>query len=395
MKTHPLKILHFICSTGFYGAEKWILALANNTDRNQITSELVVTRETENEDLQLAKEFTSLGLQTHHLPMSSRFDIRAVNSLVKLIKEQNIDVIHTHGYKSDIIGLLAGKRANIKCVTTPHGFEKTSDWKLKLFISLGCKTFKYFDYVVPLSKELLEDVTKLGVAKNKIVYIQNGVDLKHVNYRSPSDSPESRSITSSINLPENKTIGFIGQMIDRKNVDELLNVFDSLAADNSGLNLVLLGDGTHRQSYEKIANELASAPRIKFLGFQNDPISYLKTFDLFVMSSKLEGIPRCLMEAMAVGVPVAAYNIPGVNQLIHHNETGLLAPFGDRKALAQCCKTLLWDEPLANKLSRAASKYIQTNFSAHRMAQEYTALYYKLFENKTNGQSEPLGQISN
>ncbi len=380
MNTTPIKVLHFICSTGFYGAEKWILALANNSDRDLVTSELVVTREPENQDLKLTKDFNALGLTSHEVEMSGRFDVRAIRSLVKLIKDHNIDVLHSHGYKSDILGVIAAKIAGIKCITTPHGFEKTKDWKLELFISAGCRTFKYFDYVVPLSRELYSDVQKYNVNEDKIVYIRNGVDLKDIDYRLPLESPVARADNAKINSPESKTIGFIGQMIERKNVSHLLQVFDNLAAENTGLKLVLLGDGDSRQKFEEFADQLKSRDRISFLGFQDDPLSYLTSFDLFAMCSTLEGIPRCLMEAMAMGVPVAAYDIPGVNQLLEHEKTGLLATLGNKQELQECCKRLLWDEPLANRISQTAAEYINEKFSARRMAKEYTELYHQLLE---------------
>ena len=389
MNTDPIKVLHFICSTGFYGAEKWILALANNTDRQLVTSELVVTRESEDHDLQLVRDFDALGLTSHEVEMKGRFDIRGIRSLAKLIKQHNIDILHSHGYKSDILGIAAAKMAGIKCISTPHGFEKTNDRKLELFISAGCRTFKYFDYVAPLSRELYADVERYKVPDEKIVYIRNGVDLKDVNYRLPAENPVVRDEDNGINLPESKTIGFIGQMIDRKNVTHLLDVFEQLSESSSGLKLVLLGDGISREKYEKYASELNCRDKISFMGFQNDPMSYLQKFDLFVMCSTLEGIPRCLMEAMAVGVPVAAYDIPGVNQLLEHEKTGLLATLGNKQELKQCCKRLLWDEVLANDISRAAAAHIDSKFSARRMAQEYTDLYYELMQRNQDFTPKP------
>jgi len=84
------------------------------------------------------------------------------------------------------------------------------------------------------------------------------------------------------------------------------------------------------------------------------------------------------MEAMAVGVPVAAYDIAGVNQLLENDVTGLLATLGDKQELETCCKRLLWDEKLANRISTAAARHINEKFSARRMAVEYTEQYYQL-----------------
>lgn len=367
------RVLHFICSTGFYGAEKWVLALANNIDRDQVDSELVVTREPENQDLKLTAAFRELQLPAHELPMSGRFDFRVVRSLVKLIRERNIDIIHSHGYKSDIIGIIAAKIAGIKSITTPHGFEKTDDWKLHQFIRLGCRTFRYFDLVVPLSVELCNDVRKFGVPEKKIVYVRNGVDLTPITYRSPSAFRAASAQSDAA-----RTVGFIGQLIGRKNVSDLLDVFDTIAAQNPEVRLVLLGDGDSRKEYEDYASQLPTHSQIHFAGFQNQPLAQLAKFDLFVMTSTLEGIPRCLMESMAMGIPVAAYDIPGVDQLIEHGKTGLLAPLGDKEALADCWRELLWNSDVADTIAKNAADHINEKFSARRMAVEYTQVYKQL-----------------
>lgn len=370
MSAKPVKVLHFICSTGFYGAEKWILALANNLDRSSIDSELVVTKEWDTHDLRLTEEFKGMGLVAHELPMKGRFDVRVISSLVKLIKEREIDILHTHGYKSDILGVVAAKLAKIKSVATPHGFEKMDDWKLNQFIRVGCWSMKYFDSVAPLSVELCNDMRRFNVPESKIEYIQNGVDLKNIDFRLPS-TLQSRQSSS-------RTVGFIGQLIGRKNVPDLLDVFNRIASEKPDVNLVLLGDGDAREKCEAYAATLENADRIKFLGFNNTPLEHLTTFDLFVMTSSLEGIPRCLMESMAMGVPVAAYDIPGIDQLVDHDDTGMLAEPGDKDTLQQCWDKLLWDDAVADRISQAAADRVNEKFSAGRMAVEYNALYNQM-----------------
>ncbi|MEM7258209.1 MAG: glycosyltransferase family 4 protein [Pseudomonadota bacterium] len=363
---NKIRVLHFICSTGFYGAEKWILALVNNQNNDAVHSELVVTKEVENQDLELTRAYRAMGHPMHEIPMSFKFDFRAVTALAELIRERQIDIIHTHGYKSDILGVLAARKAGIKSIATPHGFEKLDDWKLNLFIGLGCRSFKYFDYVAPLSRELCDDVRRYNVDEEKIVYIRNGVDLKGIDFRLPSNNPTRKT---------SPTIGFIGQLIGRKNVGDILDVFDAIAKEHPQLKLVLLGDGDAREKYQQYAQHCSNADRIEFLGFVNQPLDYLSTFDLFVMTSTLEGIPRCLMESMAAGVPVAAYDIPGVDQLIESDKNGLLAPLGDKQKLTECWNKLLWDDALADSIASAAAQTVNEKFSAQRMANEYLDLY--------------------
>ena len=363
-----VKVLQFICSSGFYGAERWVLALAKHLDASKISCDLVVTMEPEQKPLELVSEYKKLGLGCHIIPMSNKFDFAAVNKLVKLIKDENIDIIHTHGYKSDIIGVLAARKAGIKSIVTPHGFENAKDLKLRLFIWLGCQAMKFATKVVPLSQQLLDDILRMGVNADKALYIQNGVDLSEV---------EATPVPSRVSATE-KRIGFVGQMISRKNIFDILDIFESLHQQHPNTRLLLLGDGDARVELEKYSKGLKSVDYIEFLGFRDDRLSLLKSFDLFVMTSTLEGIPRCLMEATAAGIPVAAYNIPGVDQLISHNKTGLLATLGDKTSLQQYWQELLFEPDRANDLANAAKAYVYQHYSANRMAAEYSQLFFEL-----------------
>ena len=363
-----MKILQFICSTGFYGAERWVLALSKHLPADT-TSELAVTLEPGTEDLELVKQFRSIG-KTHQLSMKGRFDFGVVNKLATLLKEQKFDVIHTHGYKSDIIGVWAARKAGIPCVVTPHGFENAADFKLRAFIWLGCQSMKYADKVVPLSKQLMADVKTFNIAESKLAYIQNGVDLSEV---------EAVRLTKSERVPSNlKTIGFVGQMISRKNITAILDTFDRLYAKRQDIKLVLLGDGEDRPSLEVYAKTLSSADAIDFLGFRNDRLQLLRDFDLFVMTSTLEGIPRCLMEACAMEIPVSAYNIAGIDQLITHEDSGLLATLHDSQQLEQDWVRLLDDTVYAEELAANAKAFVEKHFSAQRMANEYYDLFKQL-----------------
>ena len=143
-----LNVLQFICPTGFYGAERWILALANNIKDEGVRCDLAVTNESESQDFEIINQYPTHIGQTFKLPMKGRFDLSVVSGLCKLIKKRDIHIIHTHGYKSDIIGLLVAKKCKIKCVSTPHGFGEPSDFKLKVYIRLGALCLRFFDRVV-------------------------------------------------------------------------------------------------------------------------------------------------------------------------------------------------------------------------------------------------------
>ena len=381
----PLRVLQFITPAGFYGAERWVLALANNLNPDHLVCDLAVSRESSTQDLTVAELYPGSVGEVHYLDMVGRFDFRIVKQLCDVIQKRRIDVIHTHGYKSDILGLLAARRAGIRCVSTPHGFSGNVGLKLAAFIRIGTWMLRYFDRVAPLSEELVADMKRFGVPDKKITFVRNGVDLTEIDAALKELKAEYQA--HSVDC----VMGFIGQMIPRKGIPDLLEVFDQLYREDKKLKLQLLGDGRQREELEKKAAGQGSAKAIEFLGFRSDRLELLSRFSLFVMTSSLEGIPRCMMEAMAVGVPVVAYDIPGVDKLVTHGETGLLAPYGDKAALAKCCRQLLDDPELAKRLSANARQLIDEKYSAARMAQEYEHLFEDLLGNGMPISSENSG----
>jgi glycosyltransferase involved in cell wall biosynthesis len=174
-------------------------------------------------------------------------------------------------------------------------------------------------------------------------------------------------------------------MISRKNIKHLLDVFTEVHNKRQDVELVMLGDGDEREMLEQYTQTLSSKDDIHFLGYRDDRLAYLKSFDIFAMTSTLEGIPRCLMEACAMGIPVVSYDIDGVDQLITHNETGLLAPLHDKQTL----ETLfleVYDKPKhALTLGKNAISYVNEHYAASRMAAEYLSLFTQLLDDKHKG----------
>ncbi|EIW90353.1 group 1 glycosyl transferase [Alishewanella agri BL06] len=369
-----MRVLQFITPSGFYGAERWVLALANNLPSADMVCDLAVTEEGPAQDLSVARLYPHSAGLVHYVSMKGRFDFGAVTKLVEIIKSRNIDIIHTHGYKSDILGLLAARKAGIKIVSTPHGFSNNVGWKLRLFIRLGLFALKFFDKVAPLSEQLVFDLKRYGIKDKQLHFIENGVDLTELAPYRKTIPAKDFSAGSGLHL------GYIGQLIPRKGLADLLQAFNLLWQRFPDSKLTLIGEGSQRSELEALAKTLPAASAISFLGFRGDRIVLLKDFDAFALTSSLEGIPRCLMEAMAVGVPVVAYDIPGVDQLITHESTGLLAPLGDWQQLANHLIRLAAEPELANKISLAARQLVDQRFSAARMAAEYQQLFLELLQ---------------
>lgn len=394
-----LNVLQYICPTGYYGAERWIVALARNLDTDAVRCDLILPIEQGADCKDLVANYPSSAGKVFQIESRSRIDLSLVKKLVTLIKQRQIDVLHTHGYKSDIIGILAARWAGIPCISTPHGFGHTSNLKLKLFYSTGVFALRFFDAVVPLSTELLEFFKQQGTNKNGLRYIGNGVDTTEIDaFRfnqnasepqllcagepgsepgaepGPEPGPEPNTEDTSF------TFGYIGRLAEGKEIDQMILAFDKLWLEHPEVRLELVGEGPLRADLESLASQLPSKDNIIFAGFQADRFTYLSKFDVFVMTSKSEGIPRSMMEAMAMGVAVVAYDIPGVDQLVTHGETGLLAPYGDQSLLRESMKSMVTGEAMRRQLAAAGQLHIERYYSAKSMADSYTELFRKILD---------------
>ncbi|NTU41853.1 MAG: glycosyltransferase family 4 protein, partial [Nitrospirales bacterium] len=296
---------------------------------------------------------------------SGRFNPLAPVRLSKWAKENNISIIHSHGFKADIVGLLAAKLSGCKAVTTPHGWSLERDWKLMIYEGLDKRAFRFMDMVCPLSSELLRQLT---LKREKTRLILNGVDVEEIDSLKASDRRDTGSFL----------VGYVGRLIESKDISTLLAAVKDLIERQVNLRLMIIGDGILSDSLKTEAQELHIGSQVEFLGFRDDAISLLKTLDVFVLPSLSEGIPRCVMEAMACGIPVVASDIPGNRDLVRHGETGLIFKPGDHKGLSEMILSLIISSNAAREMAVRARKVVEADFSGSRMASEYTDLYEEI-----------------
>lgn len=374
-----VNVLQFICPSGFYGAERWIMALARNLKPDRVKCLLAVTDESGHQNLEILDRFGELGLESHRIKMGSRFDIRVILKLVRLIRKKRIHIIHTHGYKSDIIGLVAARLAGIRSVSTPHGFGVVNDdFKLRMFARIGYRILRYFDKIVPLSEEIEGEINRLKIPSARVRLILNGVDLDEIESLKTDGGPDYFR-------NEDAKIVYVGRLDTGKNIHELIHSFDLLYKEIKNVRLVIIGDGTHRQALERLAGGMSSRSRIEFMGYRKDRLVLLKECDIFSMTSVREGIPRCLMEAMAMGLPVVAYDIPGVDTLVTHRKTGLTTQPGNIEGIKDNWKLLINDKAVSKTIAANGKDHVFETFSASRMAAEYSSLFLELTQDSAGG----------
>jgi glycosyltransferase involved in cell wall biosynthesis len=371
-----LAVLHLGSPTGMYGAERWILALVRHLSRNAIRSVIGVIRDDPNQEDEapLCRHAAELGFESVTFQSFGKLSFSAVRQIRDYICDNNISLLHTHGYKTDLIGVIAVRGTNCRIVSTPHGWSAVrAGLKLQIYEFLNRLAFFFMDAVVPLSPDLFNGLERWPGLGSKLVLIQNGVDLREIDGILQAVESDPERDTS-----DQFKVGYVGQLIPRKGLDVLLQAFARLK--HARKRLFIVGDGPQKAELESLAESLGEKQTTEFLGFRSDRIRLLQGWQAFVLPSSLEGIPRCLLEAMASGVPIIASDIPGCRELIKPGETGLLFAPGDVETLTGHLEVLANDSELRSNLATRGNDFVREHFSAGRMASEYQKLYFDLVE---------------
>jgi glycosyltransferase involved in cell wall biosynthesis len=370
MKT--LRVLQMGSPTGMYGAERWIMALVRHLDPQRIESRVGVILDDLLQPAPLVQAAAAAGFGTHVVPAPGRINWAAVRGLREVLVRERIDVLHTHFYKTDLIGLLAVRGTGCRIVTTPHGWSTDAGLALRVYEMVDRAIFPFFDAVAPLSQDLYDGVK--GLPGIRLRLIRNGVDLGEVER-----TTELAADVGAWREAGDFVVGYVGQLIARKGLDVLLRAF--AAADIPGKRLVLVGQGDQRAELEALAATLGIAARTHFLGFRDDRIAVMRGFDVFALPSRLEGIPRCLMESMAAEVPIVASDIPGCRDLVTHDHTGLLHRLDDVDALRTQLERMR-DRELRARHAAEARKLVYERYSARAMAEAYEQLFVEITDSR-------------
>jgi glycosyltransferase involved in cell wall biosynthesis len=146
--------------------------------------------------------------------------------------------------------------------------------------------------------------------------------------------------------------------------------------------LLLVGDGPTREALAELARTLHLTSCVHFAGYQSAPQRYLEAMDLFVLPSRLEGMPLAILEAWAARLPVVATRVGGVPNLVSEGETGLLVHSGDWKDLAENIIMVLSDKSLARRLGEGGRARVEVDFSSRGMAARYNQLYLEALKSR-------------
>lgn len=362
-----MKILHLIQTSGPGGAEKLLLALAQNF-KEKYSSTVGLLK-----NGWLSKQLQNRGIKVEIIPSGSTFDIKLIRNLMNLIKKEKIDLVHSHLLDMNFYSSIVAKMTGVPHISTEHGDIHHTSKRMNIKTRIKAKAIARFsDRIVFVSRYTRDRFLSIAnVPKKKIEIIYNGIDLKE--YEEPIDVQKKKA---DVGIKEGEfVVGNVSNLYPVKGQIYLLKAAMKVIKEIPNTKFLIIGRGELEGKLRREARDLGIESNVKFLGFREDVKELLKIMDIFVLSSLSEGLPLSLIEAMASKVPVVVTAVGGIPEVVDDGIDGLLVPSADADTLAEKLTNLLKNKRIADRLGFSGNQKIKDQFNLQFMLNKYQEIY--------------------
>lgn len=303
-------------------------------------------------------------------------DVSVIKKLLRFMRQERIELLQTHDYKSNVLGLILRRFHKMHLVSMLHGWTDTTG-RMPLYIAIDKKTLPWYEKLICVSEDLVDECKKLRIPERKIQLVHNAIDLATYT-RTTSKELAKREIGIEGNDP---LIGMVCRLSPEKGIIEAIAMVSRLNAQGKRVQLWVAGDGPFRPDVEREIASRGLGEQVRLLGQLSDTRLFYQAMDAFLLNSIREGLPNVVLEAMALEVPVVATRVAGVPSLIRPNQTGWLIEPGDEKALDSSVLESL-DPQLGTEKASSARRLIETDFSFDKRMERVAGIYDSLWVTK-------------
>jgi glycosyltransferase involved in cell wall biosynthesis len=371
-----ISVLYVIWSLQTGGAERVVADLARGLDRRVFRPMVCCL----NFKGRLAEELEAEGIPVFALDKRPKLDPRLLLRLVRLMRKERVDVVHTHLWTSSLWGRLAALLAGVPVrVVTEHNIDTwRRPWHLLADRLLGYFTHEW----IFVSGEVESFYRKhLGRASRRGRVVHNGIDVAALSR--PVDRHEVRRRMGL--PPEARVAGVVGRLDPRKGHRYFVEALHRLSAQDPSVFGLVVGEGKEKEALHAQRDALGLAERLCLVGYWPSLAEALAAIDVFVLPSLMEGHPLAILEAMAAGKPVVATRVGGNPEAVEDGVTGLLVPAEDVTALEGAMRALLGDPDRAQRMGDEARRRLDQRFSLAAAVRANQEVYLRHHELETAG----------
>ena len=382
-----INILYVITKLELGGAQKQLLSLLKGLDKERFNpyilsayDGLLVNAAQDIEGLELIR------CRFLERPIHPVKDILALFFIYRFIKNNQIDIVHTHSSKAGVLGRLAASAAGVKnIIHTVHGWS---------FHNYQGKITYYFYLLLEKLCASLSSAIIVVSQWDKRLALQQAVGRQDkykliryaVNYEEFKNNTEAVGVRKEFGLSEaDLVVGMVACFKPQKAPLDFIKLASVIKKDFPAAKFILVGDGVLRKKISVLIKKLNLEEQIILTGWRNDIARILSCLDIFVLTSLWEGLPIIVLEAMAAGLPVVATDTGGISEVVLHGATGYLVKPQDRRALQDRVKELLMKPGLRKEFGKFAVLALDSDkYSLATMLKNTTQLYSDLFFGREN-----------
>lgn len=380
----PVTALHCRSSSGRYGPERLLMEVIPALKDQGIETRLLALYRAPPGGPDVHPwivEAEAEGVRASQIEDPSPLSVAVLRRLAHQVRRSGADILHTHDYRSNILGGLAARRADksLPWVATVHLHTATSR-RLRLYRALDLFLLRLADRVITVSRDQRRLLLRRGVDRQRLVLIPTAIDAAAFR----SEAEDRLSVRKALDLPTDcPVVVFLGRLSVQKGVDHFLAAAERVGAARPDARFLIVGNGAQRPALERRATELGLDDVVSFLGYQAGAASLLGASDVVVLPSRSEGLPVVLLEAMAMGIPVVASRVGGIPDLLRHGRTGLLVKPNAPAQVSAGVLRLLQDGDLARRLGSAGQAQVERQCGPARAARRMASVYRAVLAERT------------
>lgn len=370
LRDQPCSIVHVVSPGAAGGLETVVHALARGHADAGHTVRVVAVSD-DDAACRFLERFAGTGVHTDSLAVSGRRYACERAAARSIFRQVRPDVVHTHGNRPDVIDAVAARSVGIATATTVHGYT-ASTLRNRVYGYVQRLHMRSFDAVVAVSTPLAMTLSS-HVDPSRLHMIPNGF----IPDATPADRLLARHRLGVYD--ERFLIGWVGRLSPEKGPDVALAAIGRLAlvARHEALELAVIGDGPERPNLERLARQLGVEPLVRWHRTRHDAALLMTAFDVLVLSSRTEGTPMVILEAMSARTPIIATRVGGVPDMLS-SEEALLVPRDDPAALASAILDVLLARDAAYARAFRAANVLATRYDGAAWLERYAALYRQL-----------------
>ncbi len=297
------------------------------------------------------------GIPTHAFEVTSAYDIGAIRKVGQYLRENDIDILCTHDYRTHLVGMLSHGKKDLRWIAFSRGFTK-ENLKIRLYHALDKIFIRQADHIVAVSESQKKKLVRLLVPSKKISTVHNAIDSANFEAVDPIN------LRKKFGFPPESIISISGgRFSEEKGQIYLVRAAFEAIKQNTSLRFILFGDGPDLEKIRRLLRDRGLEDKILCPGFERNLVAHLKGADILINPSLSEGLPNIVLESMAVGVPVIATNVGGLPEIIDDKVNGFLVPSEDVHSLTQCIVGLAGNRSEMNRIAEQGARTVQEKFS--------------------------------